>query len=112
MSKAVSIDELFDDIDVWGAGFVATVGDDERVRFVALRPTVVTRAHGRVLRFERAGRSTVNNAGTRDQVAIAFPPHAGSAGFSLIVDGIADVDAEAGVLNVRPTSAVLHRPAP
>lgn len=112
MSKVVSVDELFEQIGLWGAGFVATLGDDHRVRLVALRPSVATRPDGRVLHFARAGGSTVNNASTRERISIAFPPHAGSGGFSLIVDGIASVDADAGTLDVRPVSAVLHRPAP
>lgn len=112
MSKIVSVDELFGQIERWGAGFVATLGDDHRVRLVALRPTVATRPDGRVLHFARAGASTLNNASTRERISIAFPPHAESDGFSLIVDGIARVDNEASALEVRPLSAVLHRPAP
>jgi hypothetical protein len=108
----VSVDELFAEIAEWGAGFVATVGDDHRTRLVALRPEVATRADGRVLRFAQAGPSTLNNALIRERVAIAFPPHAGSNGFSLIVDGLAMVDVDAGHLDVRPVTAVRHRPAP
>lgn len=111
MSITVSIDELFDELAEWGAGFVATVGDDERVRLVALRPEVAYLPEGRVLRFAKAGKSSVNNAQTRDRVSIAFPPHAGSKGFSLIVDGIALVDLASGTLDLKPVSAVRHRPA-
>jgi len=111
MSIAVGIDELFAEIGDWGPGFVATVGDDERVRLVALRPEVFQRADGRVLRFTKPGASTLDNASVRERIALAFPPHAGSDGFSLIIDGIAHVD-EPGVLDVRPLSAVRHRPAP
>ena len=112
MSKVVSVDELFEQIERWGPGFVATVGDDHRVRLVALRPRIATRPDGRVLRFARAGGSTINNAQTRERIAIAFAPHDGSEGFSLIVEGVASSDPEAGTLDVRPVSAVLHRPAP
>jgi hypothetical protein len=112
VSIRVSVDELFAEIAEWGAGFLATVGDDERVRLVALRPEVAARPDGRVLRFADAGSSTVNNAFVRERVAVAFPPHAGSNGYSLIVDGIATVDEEAGHLDVRPVTAVRHRPAP
>lgn len=112
MSKVVAIDDLFDSIGDWGAGFVATLGDDERIRLVALRPEVVAQPHGRVLRFANAGGGTLNNVATRERISMAFPPHPASDGFSLIVDGIASVDADAGSLDVRPLSAVLHRPAP
>ncbi len=112
VSVAVSVDELFAELDQWGPGFVATVGDDGRVRLVALRPYPATRPDGRVLRFAAAGGGTLNNATVRERVSIAFAPHPGSNGFSLIVDGIAHVDGEPGVLDVRPLSAVRHRPAP
>lgn len=111
MSIAVGIDELFAEIEQWGPGFLATVGDDERVRLVALRPQVFRRPDGRVLRFTNPGASTLENASVRERVSLAFPAHANSDGFSLIVDGIAHVD-EPGVLDVRPLSAVRHRPAP
>jgi hypothetical protein len=112
VSVEVTVDELFAEIAEWGAGFVATVGDDHRVRLVALRPQVATRPDGRVLRFAHAGPSTLNNAHIRERLAIAFPPHAGSNGYSLIVDGLAMVDEDAGQLDVRPLTAVRHRPAP
>ena len=112
VSIAVSADELFEELDQWGPGFVATVGDDGRARLVALRPRLGVRRDGRVLRFVDAGGGTLNNALVRERVSVAFPPHAGSDGFSLIVDGIAHVDGEPGVLDVRPLSAVRHRPAP
>lgn len=112
MSIQVSVDELFAEIGDWGPGFLATVGDDGRVRFVALRPEVVAVAGGRVLRFGGAGRSALANAAVRDHVSVAFAPHAGSQGYSLIVDGIATVDPDAGSLDLRPLTAVRHRPAP
>ena len=112
MSKHVSIDELFDGIEAWGAGFVATLGDDERVRLVALRPTIVTHPDGRVLHFAQPGVGTLNNAAIRDRVSVAFPPHPESDGFSMIVDGIAEVDRDHDALELRPLTAVLHRPAP
>ena len=112
VSVRVSVDELFAEIAEWGAGFLVTVGDDERARLVALRPEVAARPDGRVLRFVGVGSSTLDNACTREHVSIAFPPHAGSNGFSLIVDGLAMVDEDSGHLDVRPVTAVRHRPAP
>lgn len=112
MSKDVSIDDLFAEIGLWGAGFLATVTDGERVHVVALRPEVVTAVGGRALRFRSPGRTALANVGTTGRVTIAFPPHAGSNGFSLIVDGLASAAAEDGAIDVHPASAVLHRPAP
>lgn len=107
----VSIDELFAEIGEWGAGFLTTVGDDERARLVMLIPRVHRAPEGRYLRFERAGRHTVDNAATREFVSIAFPPHPGSNGMSLIVDGIATVDMSSETLDLRPLTAVRHRRA-
>lgn len=112
VSIGVAIDDLFDEIEQWGAGFLVTVSNDHRARVVALRPRVVNGPEGRHLRFDSAGRSACANALLRDHVTIAFPPHAESGGYSLLVDGLAMVDTEAGFVDVRPITAVRHRPAP
>jgi hypothetical protein len=111
VSIGVSVDELFDEVAEWGAGFLVTVGDDERARVIALRPEVVSVPEGRTLRFSDAGRSACANAALRDHVTIVFPAKADSDGFSLIVDGRATVDPESQTLDVRPLSAVRHRAA-
>lgn len=113
VSLEVTIDQLFADLALWGAGFLTTVGSDERVRFVALRPGSMEANGEWVLTFDRAGRTATANVGERPEVSIAFPPNPESEGFSLIVDGAASVspDVEGRVL-VRPTWAVKHRPAP
>jgi len=46
----------------------------------------------------------------RPWVSLVFPPVDHSEGFSLVVDGRAEVDGS--FVDVRPTWAVLHRPAP
>ncbi len=94
------------EIDQWGFGYLLTVTDDGRPRLLALRPQVT----GDVLRFDAGGGGTCRNAAARPNVSIVFPPAEHSNGFSLVVDGEASVDGDA--IDVRPTSAVLHRPAP
>ena len=94
------------EIDEWGFGYLLTVSDDSRPHLLALRPHVF----GDALRFDAGGGRACRNAEARPNVSIVFPPHDGSNGFSLVVDGEASVDGN--LIDVRPTSAVLQRPAP
>ena len=126
MSIEVPIDQLFAELPVWGAGFLATVSDDGRTRFACLTPQVFQGDDSidgdAAMRFRRAGRTAAANIEARPNVSIVFPAHSGSGGYSLIVDGIATLQhletrvgaesAQDPVIDVRPTWAVLHRPAP
>jgi hypothetical protein len=107
MSVAVSVEQLFAQISSWGFGYLVTVSDDARAHVIALTPVPIG---GELLRFDAGGGRACRNASMRRQVSIVFPPAAHSDGFSLIVDGEATVDGS--FVDVRPTSAVLHRPAP
>jgi hypothetical protein len=106
VSVQVSIPELFAQIEEWGPGYLLTGSDEGRPHLIALRPTV----DGAALRFDAGGGRACRNAIDRPEVTVLFPPHAGSNGFSLVVDGEATVDGDLVV--VRPTRALLHRPAP
>lgn len=106
VSISVTIERLLSEIDQWGFGYLLTVSDDGRPRLLALRPRVADD----VLRFDAGGGSACRNAAARPDVTIVFPPAEHSNGFSLVVDGEASVDGD--MIDVRPTSAVLHRPAP
>jgi hypothetical protein len=64
----------------------------------------------RVLRFDAGGGRACRNATARPQVTIVFPPAPHADGMSLVVDGDATVDGD--LVDVVPTWAVLHRPAP
>lgn len=55
------------------------------------------------------GRRSRENLLARPQVSLVWPPES-EAGYSLIVDGLASADADA--VRIRPSRAVLHRPAP
>jgi hypothetical protein len=116
MSIEVPIARLFDDIGRWGAGYLLTVSDDQRVHLLALRPSVVERDGERVLRFDAGGGRACRNAAARPAVSLVFPPLADGgddgdhAGMSLVVDGVATV--EGAFVDIAPTWAVLHRKAP
>jgi hypothetical protein len=108
MSIEVAIDELFDEVPQWDFCYLLTVSDDERTHLLALHPAVD--ADEGILRFDAGGGSACTNAAARPNVSLVFPPAEHAEGYSLVVDGVATV---AGALvDVQPTWAVLHRPAP
>lgn len=104
MSIAVRLDDLAQALGDRDWAYLVTVGDDGRAHVVAVTPVLVD--GGLVVR--EPGRRTRANAATRPAVTFAFPPPE-PGGYTLIVDGEAVPDDES--LTVRPTSAVLHRPA-
>lgn len=106
----MSIPELFEQLDRWGWCYFLTVSDDERPHLLALRPTSIGTGDDRRLRFDAGGGRAHRNAGSRPAVTLVFPPAHDAEGFSLVVDGVATVDD--AVIDVQPTWAVLHRPAP
>ncbi len=110
MSIEVPLDRLFDEIGGWGFGYLVTVSDDDRSHLLALRPTVLVGVDARRLRFDAGGGRACRNAAVRPNVSMVFPPTATSEGYSLVVDGEATVLDR--YVDVRPTWAVLHRPAP
>ena len=110
MSVPVSIPELFEQVDRWGWCYLLTVSDTGRPHLLALRPIVVVVGAERRLRFITGGGSACRNARTRPAVTLVFTPGEHSDGFSLVVDGEATVDDV--LVDVRPSGAVLHRPAP
>lgn len=85
--------------------YLLTVSDDGRPHAVAVVPVL---ADG-VLRAEVGRRTAANAASRPNGVSLVWPP-AEVGGYSLIVDGTAEV--HGGAVGVRPTKAVLHRPAP
>lgn len=103
MSIAVPLEELGDALAAHPWGYLLTVNADAHARILAV-PTDF--ADG-VLRCV-AGRSARENVALHPDVTMVFPPHDGS-GFSLVIDGVAHLHTE--TVEVRPTWAVLHRPA-
>lgn len=84
--------------------YLLTVSDDARPHAVAL--TVHITDDGLLC---DAGMSTCANARARSSVSLLWPP-ARLDDYSLIVDGVASVDGS--TVQIRPTRAVRHRPAP
>lgn len=103
MSIVVPLDELDDALVAHPWGYLVTVTEDGRSRILAV-PTDYVEGCLRCT----TGRSARDNVVHHPDVTMVFPPADGE-GFSLIVDGVAELHAE--VLAVRPTWAVLHRPA-
>lgn len=110
MSIEVPLPELFEQLGRWGWCYLLTVSDDRRPHLLALQPEVVGAGDDRRLRFDAGGGRAGRNAAARPAVTLVFPPAEHAEGFSLVVDGEATVDG--ATVDVRPTWAVLHRPAP
>ena len=104
MSVKVDLDELAAHVATYGLAYLLTVTDDQRVHAVAVRPSVT----GDGVTVEGVGRRTLANLDTRPEVSLLWPP-AEDGGYTLIVDGTAT--ASDGALAVKPSHAVLHRPA-
>ncbi|MEO5840000.1 MAG: hypothetical protein ABIQ73_27865 [Acidimicrobiales bacterium] len=105
MSIAVAVEHLGEEMARFGpSAFVLTTSDDGRAH---ISHVAVTHDDG-VLRCT-VGRRSAENAATRAQIAVLWPPGE-TDGYSLIVDADAVVDGSE--LRLTPTKAVLHRPAP
>ena len=112
MSVPVEVEKLQDEVAERGTGaFLLTVGADLRPRIVAVTLDPAVGAEGALTMG--VGRSSARNARERPGVSLFWPP-AEPGGYSLIVDGEADLPAEADPgaerLTVRATQAILHRP--
>src|SRR5487761_1183620 len=123
MSVMVPLEELRSELEHRSnAAYLLTVRDDGRPHCVAV--TLEWRGDELVM---GAGTTSAHNAAARRQVTLLSPPAAGLAprgvgsaddpqpGYSLIVDGEVPAPfapgAAGGEVTVRPTHAVLHRPA-
>ncbi|CAN5809319.1 hypothetical protein BH20ACT4_BH20ACT4_04640 [soil metagenome] len=104
MSKSVDPADLAATIERYGFAYLVTVGD-RGVHVLAVSPVV----SGSVLVVDGVGRHSQDNAATRPDVTLVWPP-AEPGDFSLIVDGSASV--EGSTITVTPTGGILHRPAP
>jgi hypothetical protein len=105
MSVPVPLDGLRAEIAARGpTAYVLTVSPDGRPHSVA-----VSVSWGDDNMVMAGGSRTVANAVARPLVSLLWPPDE-AGGYSLIVDG--DASARDNLVVVRPTRAVLHRPAP
>lgn len=103
MSKKVDLDRLADTLRDYGFAYVISVSDDYRAHTAAVTPVL----DDGVLQIGAMGRHTRANTEAHPDVTVLWPPRV-SDGYSLIVDGHAE---EVDPLTIRPTRAVLHRPA-
>jgi hypothetical protein len=102
MSVGVELERLHDEVTRFGsAPYLLTVSDDGRPH-----ATAVTISWDGDALVAGVGRRSAANAQSRPAVSLLWPP-VDTDGFSLIVDGAAEVDGEN--VKVRPDAAVLHR---
>lgn len=106
VSIPVEIDDLAAAMEDYGWAYLLTVRSDHRPHVVAVTPEW---ADDQLVM--PVGRRTVSNAAEHPSISLCFPPVEPD-GYSLIVDGAASVDADSGMVCLRPSTAVLHRPAP
>ncbi len=108
MSIPVEIPDLQEALRDYGWAYLLTVRDDARPHVVAVSPSW---DGGHLV--AAVGGGTARNAAARPQVSLCYPP-ADPDGYSLIVDGTANVSGPDGeqVVRFAPSTAVKHRPAP
>ena len=104
MSVKVDLDQLAGALADFTFAYLITVGDDYRAHTVAVAPVL---SDG-VIGVGSIGNTTRKNVGQHDGVTLVWPPRQ-PGGYTLIVDGLGRVTDDA--LTVKPTRAVLHRPA-
>jgi hypothetical protein len=102
VSIAVALEDLPDKLADYPWCYLVTTGE-ERPHLLAVKPSVVQSG----LRCE-TGHSSRANVVRNPLVVLMFPPSQAD-GYSLIVDGEGEVNGD-GIV-VKPTWAVLHRPA-
>jgi hypothetical protein len=109
VSISVALERLRDEIDTRDLAYLLTVSDDDRPHGVA----VVYGWDGDEL-VVGAGNRSHANAEARPRVSLMWPPTE-PGGYTLIVDATVTTTSGTGAgdnaLRLRPTSAVLHRPA-
>lgn len=109
-AKEVDFERLADALGDFRFAYLVTVDDDYRVHTVTVEPEL----RERVMDVGLVGGRTRRNVESRSAVTLLWPPRE-PAGYSLIVDGRAEVaDAQSddtAALRVVPTRALLHRNA-
>lgn len=107
--KKVDLEALADALADYPYAYLITVDDGYRVHTVTVEPQL----REATLDVGLIGGRTRNNLAQRADVTLLWPP-AEPGGYSLIVDGTAEVTeagAETARLSVVPTRALLHRDA-
>ena len=111
-AKKVDFKRLAAALDDYRFAYLVTVDDDYRVHTVSVEPEL----RGGVMDVGLVGGRTRKNVESRSAVTLLWPPSE-PGGYSLIVDGSAEVEAapdstdDTAALRVVPTRALLHRNA-
>lgn len=105
MSVEVKTDQLGEALQGYAFAYLITVSADAESHVVAVTPVLV----GDSLLITDLGRRTRMNAADHPAATLVWPPMQ-TGGYSLIVDGEATLNDDG--LSLRPSRAVLHRPAP
>jgi hypothetical protein len=111
-ARKVDFKRLADALDGYRFAYLVTVDDEYRVHTVTVEPEL----RERVMDVGPIGGRTRKNVESRSSVTLLWPPSE-PAGYSLIVDGRAEVVETAdstddtAALRVVPTRALLHRNA-
>jgi hypothetical protein len=107
-AKKVDFDRLAAALVNFRFAYLVTVDDEYRVHTVTVEPEL----RERVLELGPIGDRTCTNVENHSAVTVLWPP-SDPTGYSLIVDGWAEVTDTQGaaVLRVTPTRALLHRNA-
>ena len=110
-AKKVDLERLAAALPDFPFGYLISVDDDYRVHTVTVEPAL----RGAVLDIGLVGGGTRKNLARRNAVTLVWPP-AERGGYSLIVDGIAEIsdanpDTDTARCVVAPTRALLHRNA-
>lgn len=105
MSVEVKTEQLGEALQGYGFAYLITVSAEAESHVVAVNPTLIDDS----LVLTDLGRRTRTNAAAHPAATLVWPPRQ-MGGYSLIVDGEATLN-DAG-LSLRPSRAVLHRPAP
>jgi hypothetical protein len=110
-AKRVDFKRLADALDGYRFAYLVTVDDEYRVHTVTVEPEL----HEGVMDVGLVGGRSRRNVESRSAVTLLWPPSE-PGGYSLIVDGraeveTADTDDNTAALRVVPTRALLHRNA-
>ena len=104
MSIPVDLADLNVALADFGAGYLLSASAEGRVKVVTVEPRIVDGT----LVVRGPGRGSAANVARNELVTVLFPPLS-PRGYTLLVDGSAALEGDD--VRVRPTSAVLHRPA-
>jgi hypothetical protein len=116
--KRVDVERLAAALTDYPFGYLITVDDGYRVHTVTVEPRLrdLPGGQGAIVDVGLIGGRTRENLADRRDVTLLWPPRE-PGGYSLIVDGTAEVtpedpaDDETARLGVVPTRALLHREA-